>query len=483
MRRAEVVALGLVQGPAELLPISSSGHVAALPLLLGWEHADLEGARRKEVEVALHAGGAVGLVIGLRRELMALPLDVALLSMIPTVALAFARRALDRGAARRAGLAGGRPRGRLGGAGAGRPAAGSAAGGGRGAARRRAARARAGVRAGAGGLARGRDAGRGAGARVRAAGRGAALARDRGAGDRGRRGAQGAAAAAAAAGALGAGGRWRSAPRRRRPPRSSRCRSRACSSATARWRRGPPTAARSPPSCSCARIAGDERRLRAFRGGHERGRPRGRGAGRGAEDDRHRPRVALGARLGALRGGARGRAEPGDRGRHRRRRLEADRGRADRPLRHGRDRLRGDERQRRRVRRRGADRAARLPGGRAGRPRGDGGDRRGAQGRRRGGGGGDPRRRGRRAAGADPGSPVAERVRPHRRVLRHRGAGPHGDRRRLRAGRRADRAALLRPALERLLAGAGRRWRRWPSTTGRRRWAGRRWPTRCSSRR
>ena len=89
MRRAEVVALGLVQGPAELLPISSSGHVAALPVLLGWEHAALEGARRKEVEVALHAGGAVGLLVGLRRELMALPLDVAVLSMIPTVGLAF----------------------------------------------------------------------------------------------------------------------------------------------------------------------------------------------------------------------------------------------------------------------------------------------------------------------------------------------------------------------------------------------------------
>jgi undecaprenyl-diphosphatase len=89
MRRAEVVALGLIQGPAELLPVSSSGHVAALPLLLDWEHASLEGALRKEVEVALHAGGAVGLVVGLRRELMALPLDVAALSMVPTVALAF----------------------------------------------------------------------------------------------------------------------------------------------------------------------------------------------------------------------------------------------------------------------------------------------------------------------------------------------------------------------------------------------------------
>ena len=90
MRRTEVVALGLLQGPAELLPISSSGHVAALPWLLGWEHAQLDGARRKEVEVALHAGGAVALLVGLRRELMALRIDVAVLSLLPAVALAFA---------------------------------------------------------------------------------------------------------------------------------------------------------------------------------------------------------------------------------------------------------------------------------------------------------------------------------------------------------------------------------------------------------
>src|SRR4051794_41362924 len=90
MCRAEVVALGLLQGPAELLPVSSSGHVAALPWLLGWEHAQLEGARRKEVEVALHAGGAVALLGGLRRGLMALRVDVAGLSLLPAVALAFA---------------------------------------------------------------------------------------------------------------------------------------------------------------------------------------------------------------------------------------------------------------------------------------------------------------------------------------------------------------------------------------------------------
>src|SRR4051794_41596392 len=90
MRRAEVVALGLLQGPAELLPVSSSGHVAALPLLLGWEHARLEGARRKEVEVALHAGGAVALLAGLRREVIGPRIGVAGLSVLPAVPLAFA---------------------------------------------------------------------------------------------------------------------------------------------------------------------------------------------------------------------------------------------------------------------------------------------------------------------------------------------------------------------------------------------------------
>jgi undecaprenyl-diphosphatase len=56
MRRAdaEALALGLIHGPVEMVPVSSSGHVAALPWLLGWEVAGWEGARRKELEVALH---------------------------------------------------------------------------------------------------------------------------------------------------------------------------------------------------------------------------------------------------------------------------------------------------------------------------------------------------------------------------------------------------------------------------------------------
>jgi undecaprenyl-diphosphatase len=63
MRPAEAVALGLIQGPAELLPISSSAHVGLL--LDRWGVA---GAERKEVEVALHAGTALALAAFDRRR-------------------------------------------------------------------------------------------------------------------------------------------------------------------------------------------------------------------------------------------------------------------------------------------------------------------------------------------------------------------------------------------------------------------------------
>jgi undecaprenyl-diphosphatase len=54
MRPARALALGLLHGPAELLPVSSSAHAA---LLL----QDLEPERRKEAEVALHAGTLLAL--------------------------------------------------------------------------------------------------------------------------------------------------------------------------------------------------------------------------------------------------------------------------------------------------------------------------------------------------------------------------------------------------------------------------------------
>jgi undecaprenyl-diphosphatase len=61
----QAAALGLVQGAAELLPVSSSAHVAAVPWLLGWDA--LEPARQKELEVALHAGALLALAPALIR--------------------------------------------------------------------------------------------------------------------------------------------------------------------------------------------------------------------------------------------------------------------------------------------------------------------------------------------------------------------------------------------------------------------------------
>jgi undecaprenyl-diphosphatase len=56
----ETFLLGLLQGPAELLPISSSAHIG---LLLQRRHPSLPGAVRKEIEVALHAGTAIALAL------------------------------------------------------------------------------------------------------------------------------------------------------------------------------------------------------------------------------------------------------------------------------------------------------------------------------------------------------------------------------------------------------------------------------------
>ena len=64
-RRA--LALGLVQGPAELLPVSSSAHLVLVPWLAGWDWEEIDPELRKSFEVALHAGAAVALLIGQRR--------------------------------------------------------------------------------------------------------------------------------------------------------------------------------------------------------------------------------------------------------------------------------------------------------------------------------------------------------------------------------------------------------------------------------
>ena len=56
LRLIHAVALGALHGPAELVPVSSSAHVALLPRVLRWPSADLPGDVRKSFEVALHAG-------------------------------------------------------------------------------------------------------------------------------------------------------------------------------------------------------------------------------------------------------------------------------------------------------------------------------------------------------------------------------------------------------------------------------------------
>jgi undecaprenyl-diphosphatase len=62
-RAGDAVALGLLQGPAELLPVSSTAHVELLGRRLGG-YAPLGPAARKELAVALHAGSALALALG-----------------------------------------------------------------------------------------------------------------------------------------------------------------------------------------------------------------------------------------------------------------------------------------------------------------------------------------------------------------------------------------------------------------------------------
>jgi undecaprenyl-diphosphatase len=60
---SEALLLGLLHGPVELVPVSSSAHVAAVPWMLDWEVAGWTGAARKELEVSLHAGTGAALVV------------------------------------------------------------------------------------------------------------------------------------------------------------------------------------------------------------------------------------------------------------------------------------------------------------------------------------------------------------------------------------------------------------------------------------
>lgn len=101
-RRA--LALGIVQGPAELLPVSSSAHIVLVPWLAGWDWEAIDPEVRKSFEVALHAGAAAALVVGQRRliaeELRAFDLRGAVvlaLSFLPPAVVGYRfERAIER---------------------------------------------------------------------------------------------------------------------------------------------------------------------------------------------------------------------------------------------------------------------------------------------------------------------------------------------------------------------------------------------------
>jgi len=62
-RLVDAALLGLLHGPAEMVPISSSGHATLVPWLLDLPYAKLPASRRKAIEVALHAGTAAALAV------------------------------------------------------------------------------------------------------------------------------------------------------------------------------------------------------------------------------------------------------------------------------------------------------------------------------------------------------------------------------------------------------------------------------------
>jgi undecaprenyl-diphosphatase len=67
----EAMALGALQGPTELLPVSSSAHTTLIPWLAGRPYPELDPELRKSFEVALHTGAAVALALDMRAELIA----------------------------------------------------------------------------------------------------------------------------------------------------------------------------------------------------------------------------------------------------------------------------------------------------------------------------------------------------------------------------------------------------------------------------
>jgi undecaprenyl-diphosphatase len=114
MRRAEgalplrhALILGAVQGPTELLPVSSSAHTALIPWLGAWPYTRLDGELRKSFEVALHVGAGCALAYTmrgqLRRQAAAMDRPAAAVLALSTLPTAIAGAALEGPVERRLG--------------------------------------------------------------------------------------------------------------------------------------------------------------------------------------------------------------------------------------------------------------------------------------------------------------------------------------------------------------------------------------------
>lgn len=66
----QIIVLGIVQGIAEFLPISSSGHLVLAEQILGWFGGQSSVASGKDVEVMLHLGTLLAILLVYRHDLL-----------------------------------------------------------------------------------------------------------------------------------------------------------------------------------------------------------------------------------------------------------------------------------------------------------------------------------------------------------------------------------------------------------------------------